>query len=267
MPSTPRRPQDDIRAASPVSNAFVVYPAIDVRDARVVRLQQGDYDRETRYPDQPAAVARRYADAGAIWLHLVDLDAARAGGYTLLPLLRELTQSTPLKIQTGGGVRAESDIQAILDAGADRVVIGSLAVREPDRVIAWLQRFGAERITVALDARQDPQGRWQLPTAGWTRTSDVSMESLLSRYAAAGLRHLLCTDIARDGMMAGPNLDFYRHLLALAPEMQVQASGGVRDTADIAAAREVGCSGAILGKVLLDGRLDLPAALAEQRPC
>ena len=267
MPSTPRRPQDDIRAASPVSNAFVVYPAIDVRDARVVRLQQGDYDRETRYPDQPAAVARRYADAGAIWLHLVDLDAARAGGYTLLPLLRELTKSTPLKIQTGGGVRAESDIEAILDAGADRVVIGSLAVREPDRVIAWLQRFGAERITVALDARQDPQGRWQLPTAGWTRTSDVSLESLLSRYAAAGLRHLLCTDIARDGMMAGPNLDFYRHLLALAPEMQVQASGGVRDTADIAAAREVGCSGAILGKALLDGRLDLPAALAEQRPC
>ena len=267
MPSATHRPPGDIRAGTPRADAFVVYPAIDVRDARVVRLQQGDYDRETRYPDQPAVVAGRYAGAGAKWLHLVDLDAARAGGYTLLPLLRELKRSTALKVQTGGGVRVQSDIEAILDAGADRVVIGSLAVREPGQVIDWLQHFGNERITVALDARQDPQGRWQLPTAGWTRNSDVSLESLLARYAAEGLRHLLCTDIARDGMMAGPNLDFYRHLLALAPDMQVQASGGVRDTADIAAARGVGCSGAILGKALLDGRLDLTAALDEQRPC
>src|SRR5690606_27238163 len=119
----------------------------------------------------------------------------------------------------------------------------------------------------ALDAREDGQGRWQLPTAGWTRASDVSLEALLSRYASEGLRHLLCTDIARDGMMAGPNLGFYRHLLALAPALQIQASGGVRDIADIAAARTVGCSGAILGKALLDGRVDLAAALAEQRPC
>ncbi len=246
---------------------FAVYPAIDVRDARVVRLQQGDYDRETRYPDSPAAVATRYAAAGASWLHLVDLDAARAGGYTLLPLLRELKQSTALRIQTGGGVRTESDIEAILEAGADRVVIGSLAVREPARVIAWIQRFGSAHITVALDARQDAQGQWQLPTAGWTRDSDVSLEDLLTRYASEGLQHLLCTDIARDGMMAGPNLEFYRYLLSLAPEMKVQASGGIRDTADIVAARAIGCSGAILGKTLLDGRLDLAAALGEQDPC
>ncbi len=267
MPSPTPQPGAGRHSPGRALDTFVIYPAIDVRDARVVRLQQGDYDRETRYPDQPATVAARYADAGAAWLHLVDLDAARAGGYTLLPLLQELKQSTPLQIQTGGGVRAESDIDAMLEAGADRVVIGSLAVREPGQVIGWIKRFGNERITVALDARQDGQGTWQLPTAGWTRDSDVSLESLLARYASEGLRHLLCTDIARDGMMAGPNLDFYRHLLALAPELQIQASGGVRDTADIVGAREVGCSGAILGKALLDGRLDLDAALAERRPC
>jgi len=257
----------DATAGNTVPESFIVYPAIDVRDARVVRLQQGDYDRETRYPDRPGVVAGRYAEAGAAWLHLVDLDAARAGGYTLLALVRELKQSTTLRIQSGGGVRAEADIEAILGAGADRVVIGSLAVREPERVIDWIQRFGPERITVALDAREDAQGRWQLPTAGWTRDSDVSLEALLSRYADEGLRHLLCTDIARDGMMAGPNLGFYRYLLTLAPAMHVQASGGIRDIADIAAARTVGCSGAILGKALLDGRLALKAALAEQRAC
>lgn len=267
MPSPTARPAAETIVPRSAREAFIVYPAIDVRDARVVRLVQGDYDRETRYPDKPVVVAARYADAGTVWLHLVDLDAARAGGYTLLPLLQELKQSTPLKVQTGGGVRTESDIEAILEAGADRVVIGSLAVREPDQVIGWIQRFGNERITVALDARQDAQGRWQLPTAGWTRDSDVSLEKLLARYASEGLRHLLCTDIARDGMMAGPNLDFYRYLLSLAPDMQIQASGGVRDTADIAAAREVGCSGAILGKALLDGWLDLAAALGEGRPC
>lgn len=267
MPSPDPRPSADRAMTRPGADAFVVYPAIDVRDGRVVRLQQGDYDRETRYPDQPAIVAARYSGAAATWLHLVDLDAARAGGYTLQPLLRELKRTTNLQIQTGGGVRAESDVEAILEAGADRVVVGSLAVREPELVIRWIHRFGSERITVALDARQDEAGRWQLPTAGWTRASDVSLESLLARYAGEGLRHLLCTDIARDGMMAGPNLDFYRHLLALAPDMQLQASGGVRDTADIAAARDAGCSGAILGKALLDGRLDLTAALAEERPC
>lgn len=265
--SVPSPPTPSTADNAVSAKPFVVYPAIDVRDARVVRLQQGDYDRETRYPDIPTTVAGRYSDAGAAWLHLVDLDAARAGGYTLLPLLRELKQSTSLKIQTGGGVRGEADIEAMLEAGADRVVVGSLAVREPEQVIGWLQRFGNERITVALDARQDEQGRWQLPTAGWTRASDVSLEVLLARYASEGLRHLLCTDIARDGMMAGPNLDFYRHLLSLAPDMQIQASGGVRDIADIVAARAVGCSGAILGKALLDGRFELATALTEERPC
>lgn len=267
MSSPMPRPADENVAPNTAPDTFVVYPAIDVRDARVVRLVQGDYDRETRYPDQPTVVAGRYSDAEASWLHLVDLDAARAGGYTLQPLLRELKQSTRLNIQTGGGVRAESDVEAILEAGADRVVVGSLAVREPETVISWLHRFGKERITVALDARQDEEGRWQLPTAGWTEVSDVSLETLLARYASEGLQHLLCTDIARDGMMAGPNIDFYRYLLSLAPGMQIQASGGVRDTADIAATREVGCSGAILGKTLLDGRLDLVDALAQERPC
>ena len=246
---------------------FTVYPAIDVRDGLVVRLRQGDYAQETRYPDSPLATAERYAQAGATWLHLVDLDAARGGGYTLAPLLREIGAATSLRIQTGGGVRSENDIEAILQAGAARVVVGSLAVREPKRVAGWFERFGAERITIALDARASEDGVWRLPVAGWTQDSGVVLEELLAVHADAGLRHVLCTDIDRDGMLSGPNLALYRSIAALAPEVALQASGGVRDVADVTAARGNGCAGAVLGKGLLDGRFALADALAAVRPC
>ncbi|HEY0502950.1 MAG TPA: 1-(5-phosphoribosyl)-5-[(5-phosphoribosylamino)methylideneamino]imidazole-4-carboxamide isomerase [Lysobacter sp.] len=254
-------------ATSSATADFTLYPAIDVRDGRVVRLHQGDYARETRYEPTPLALAGAYARDGATWLHLVDLDAARQGGYTLRGLLRDLRQTTSLRIQTGGGVRSEDDVAAILDAGADRVVVGSLAVREPARVLGWIERYGSERITVALDARQDADGAWRLPTAGWTQDSDVQLEALVARYADGGLRHLLCTDIARDGMLSGPNLSLYRHLAARAPRLCVQASGGVRDVADIVAAQAAGCRGAVLGKALIEGRFALADALAGAASC
>lgn len=241
---------------------FNVYPAIDVREGRVVRLRQGDFAEETRYGDDPLGFATRYADAGATWLHLVDLDAAKAGGYTLRPLLRGIATSTPLQVQTGGGVRTRDDVAAILDAGASRVVIGSLAVRDPASVLAWLGEFGSERITVALDTRRDSDGVWRLPVHGWTETASETLDDLLRRYADGGLRHLLCTDIDRDGMLSGPNIALYREVCAAHPGLRLQASGGVRDVADLIAAREAGCSGAVLGKALLEGRLSLPEALA-----
>lgn len=242
--------------------SFTVYPAIDVRAGKVVRLRQGDYADETRYGDDPLAFALRYADAGATWLHLVDLDAARAGGYTLQPLLRDLRACTGLQVQTGGGVRSEADVAVLLEAGAGRVVVGSLAVTAPDTVMGWLATFGSERITVALDARQDATGTWRLPVHGWTQVAAETLDALLARYADAGLTHLLCTDIARDGMLAGPNIDLYRRLCERHPGVRVQASGGVRDAADVAAARAAGCAGVVLGKALLDGRLSLAEALA-----
>ena len=241
---------------------FTVYPAIDVREGRVVRLAQGDYARETRYDGEPLAVAQRYAEQGAQWLHLVDLDAARAGGYTLAPLLREIAGSTDLKVQTGGGVRMRDDVARILQAGATRVVVGSLAVRDPDAVLAWIAEFGPERITVALDTRQDGIGAWRLPVHGWTETAAATLDELAVRYAEHGLRHLLCTDIARDGMLSGPNFDLYRHLREIAPALQVQASGGVREDADAVTAKANGCAGVVLGRALLEGRVSLVEALA-----
>lgn len=242
-------------------SAFTVYPAIDVRGGRVVRLAQGDYARETRYPGDPLALARNYADAGARWLHLVDLDAARTGGYTLEPLLQALRRDGRLEVQTGGGVRATADVARLLDVGAARVVVGSLAVREPALVRGWLDQFGPDRITVALDARLDAQGVWRLPVHGWTRTGDQRLDDLVAEYASAGLRHLLSTDIDRDGMLAGPNLALYAHLRRLAPSLRVQASGGVAATDDISSARAAGCDGIVLGRALLEGRFTLGQAL------
>jgi phosphoribosylformimino-5-aminoimidazole carboxamide ribotide isomerase len=240
---------------------FIAYPAIDVRDGRVVRLQQGDYDRETRYAEDPFAVAMRYADAGARWLHLVDLDAARAGGYTLAPLLRKIADDGRLRVQTGGGVRDEAAVSMMLEQGASRVVIGSLSVRDPALVDSWLQRYGAERITIALDTRQDDAGLWQLPIHGWTERAELDLDACLRRYRDAGAKHLLCTDIARDGMMRGPNIELYRMIVAREEGFALQASGGMRDVADIVAAREAGCAGAVLGRALLEGGMAIEDAL------
>lgn len=247
-------------------NGFELLPAIDIRGARVVRLHQGDFKRETRYGDDPLRLAQAYADAGAAWLHLVDLDAARDGGYTLAPLLASIRRTTSLRVQTGGGIRTRADLDRVLDAGADRVVVGSLAVRDPGVVQRWLGDVGTDRITVALDARR-VAGRWRLPVAGWTQESGMLLDDLVADYAAAGLRHLLCTDIDRDGMLSGFNLPLYRELLALAPGLKLQASGGARCVADVVAVREAGCGGAVLGKSLLDGQMSLADALGEARPC
>jgi phosphoribosylformimino-5-aminoimidazole carboxamide ribotide isomerase len=242
--------------------AFAVIPAIDVRDGRVVRLRQGEFTRQTTYDAAPIDTARRFADAGARWLHLVDLDAARDGRYTLHALLSAIRTTTALSVQTGGGVRSASDIERLLRLGAARVVVGTTAVRDPDLAMRWLHDYGPERLVLALDVRQDATGRWCLPVAGWTSASDASLDELLQRFADAGLRHVLCTDIRRDGMLEGFNLPLYARLAARWPQLQFQASGGVRDTRDIVAARAAGASATILGRALLDGRLALAEALS-----
>ncbi|MBK5257900.1 MAG: 1-(5-phosphoribosyl)-5-[(5-phosphoribosylamino)methylideneamino]imidazole-4-carboxamide isomerase [Vicinamibacteria bacterium] len=241
---------------------FTILPALDVRRGAVVRLSQGDYGAETIYDSSPIDRACAYARDGAMWLHLVDLDAAREGGYTLIPLLKEIQRRAPLQVQTGGGVRSEADVEAILQAGADRVVVGTLAIREPVRVASWLKTFGADRITLALDTHRDERGLWRLPVQGWTEASARTLEDLLGRYADAGLRHVLCTDIARDGMLSGFNVDLYRGLAERFPQLGIQASGGVRDLDDIRAVKDAGAEGAILGRALLERRFELREALA-----
>jgi len=241
---------------------FDVIPAIDVRAGQVVRLRQGDYARQTTYADSPLATATRFSAAGARWLHLVDLDAARTGRYTLDALLSAIRTTTPLSIQTGGGVRSGADIERLLRLGAQRVVVGTAAVRAPEAALGWLRTHGAERFTLALDVIESSPGRWSLPVDGWTTPSTADLDEWLARFADAGLRHVLCTDIRRDGMLAGFNLPLYAQLAQRWPQLRLQASGGVRDARDIAAARDAGAGAAILGRAVLEGRLALAEALA-----
>lgn len=239
---------------------FDIIPAIDLRDGTVVRLRQGDYAQQTSYRVDALRLATDYAAAGAAWLHVVDLDGARAGNLANFRLIEALA-GTAVQLQAGGGVRGEDDLQRLFDAGVARVVVGSIAVREPERVQGWLAEYGAERLCIALDTREE-NGLWRLPSAGWTQSEGPTLEELAPRYAAAGAVHVLCTDIHRDGMLAGPNLALYAHLRRLAPTLRVQASGGVRDVADVRAVRDLGLAGVVLGRSLLEGHLDLAQALA-----
>lgn len=241
---------------------FEILPAIDVREGRVVRLAQGDYARETRYADDAFALARAYADAGARSLHLVDLDAARIGGYTLHALVGRIARDTGLRVQTGGGVRSAGDVESLLEAGAARVVLGTVAVTQPTTVLEWIERFGAERICVAIDVRCEAGGRWYAATHGWTTGAAEDALPLIGKLATGGLRHLLSTDIARDGMLSGPSLGWYAELRERVPELRVQGSGGIGTLADVRALRSVGCSEAIIGRALLEGRFELRDALA-----
>ena len=239
---------------------FDVIPAIDLRGGQVVRLKQGDYAQQITYAADPRELARRYADAGARRLHLVDLDGARSGQLDNLDVIGTIA-ADGMQVQAGGGVRDENDLERLFDAGVDRVVLGSVAIREPELVAGWLGKYGAERLTLALDTRCI-DGRWTLPSAGWTETGTRTLDELAPWYAARGARHLLCTDIDRDGMLAGFNLDLYRHLADSVPQLAVQASGGVRTLDDIRAAREAGAQGVILGRALLEGRFTVGEALA-----
>ena len=239
----------------------VMIPAIDVREGRVVRLKQGDYAQQTTYAADPLALAQQYANDGATWLHLVDLDAARMGGFTLGSLVAAIKATTGLRIQAGGGIRSRADIEALRAAGVDRIVIGTLALNAPDVVREAFTALGSEALTLALDVRADAQGDWQCASHGWTETG-MALDAAVALYAECGLRHVLCTDIARDGLLGGYNLALYDYLQTRWPGLQVQASGGVRDLDDVKAVAAMGVSGAILGRALLEGRLRLSEALA-----
>ncbi|TRO95844.1 1-(5-phosphoribosyl)-5-[(5-phosphoribosylamino)methylideneamino]imidazole-4-carboxamide isomerase [Glycocaulis profundi] len=239
---------------------MILYPAIDVLDGRVVRLAKGDFNAVTDYGGDPAAIARSYAKAGATWLHLVDLSGARDGRRRQTDLVQTLSD-TGLKIQTGGGVRTSDDVEALLDAGADRVVVGSLAVTRPETVQDWLRRYGAEAIAAAFDVRIENGAPWPV-VKGWTERAEFTLGELLAGYGRSGLRHALATDVGRDGMLGGPNTDLYRDLARSRPDIAWQASGGVSSLEDLTALKAAGASGAIIGRALFEKRFTLDAALA-----
>jgi phosphoribosylformimino-5-aminoimidazole carboxamide ribotide isomerase len=229
-------------------------PAIDLRDGRCVRLLYGDFAQETRYAVDPVELAVQYRDLGARWLHVVDLDGAKRGEPVNLPLIRRMRDAAGIDVQMGGGIRTRASLEQALDV-ASRVVIGSLAVSEPELVAGWLTEFGSDRLTLALDVRLDESGVPMIATHGWTRASTLSLAAAIERYSAAGLRHVLCTDIDRDGALTGPNTVLYADCVRRWPHIAFQASGGVRDASDLAELAAAGVAGTVSGKALLEGRL------------
>ncbi len=238
---------------------FTLYPAIDIRGGRCVRLVQGDYARETDYGD-PAEMAVRWSEAGAAWLHVVDLDGARDGRPANLPAIEAILAEVSIPVQVGGGLRRREDVEALLERGATRVVLGTAAVEEP-RVLAQLVRGIGERVTVGVDLRE---GRPQV--RGWREAGTLTLEQLLRALEEVGIRRIIHTEISRDGMLAGFDVAALRRVLELT-DMSVIASGGVSSLEDVRAIKKLmplGVEGAILGKALYTGALELGKALALQ---
>jgi phosphoribosylformimino-5-aminoimidazole carboxamide ribotide isomerase len=229
-------------------------PAIDLRDGRCVRLLKGDFARETRYEVDPVELGARYRGLGARWLHVVDLDGAKHGAPVNLALVARIRERAGLRVQFGGGIRNRQSLDEALTA-ADRVVVGSLAVTAPELVGSWLKELG-ERLVLALDVRVGAGGEAAIATHGWTRASAATLASTVELFASAGLEHVLCTDIDRDGALAGPNVELYADCVRSWPAVQFQASGGVRDAADLEALAATGVAAAISGRALLEGRIE-----------
>jgi len=226
-------------------------PAIDLVGGRCVRLLQGDFDREKRYECEPQELLERYLRLGADWLHVVDLDGARAGTPGNRAVIAQLI-GRGAKLQVGGGLRDAAAVSRMLDLGAARAVIGSAALTQVDEVRCWLERFGPARLTLAFDVRVDEGGIPRVATHGWQRQSGLSLWDALSHFADAATLHVLCTDVSRDGALSGPNLELYREAVLRHPRIQWQASGGIRDARDLRALEDAGAAAAVSGKALLE---------------
>jgi phosphoribosylformimino-5-aminoimidazole carboxamide ribotide isomerase len=234
---------------------MLLIPAIDLRGGQCVRLYQGDFSQETTYRVTPQALCARYLEWGATWLHIVDLDGAKNGTSANQQVIAELASTVAVKLQAGGGIRSAATLQALLTSGVSRVVVGSTAIEQPQEVAQWLTLYGSETICVAFDIRLDPQGVPVPRTRGWLESSTTTLWHAIETLLPHGLKHVLCTDIERDGALTGPNLNLYREAVSRYPQLHWQASGGIRDVADLNSLSELGVAAAISGKALLENRV------------
>lgn len=240
----------------------MIIPALDLIDGKVVRLHQGDYGQQRDYGSDPLPRLQDYQAQGAQVLHLVDLTGAKDPAARQIPLLQKLLAGVTVPVQVGGGVRTEQDVEALLEAGAARVVVGSTAVKSPELVQGWFKRFGADALVLALDVRIDAAGNKQVAVSGWQETSGTTLEQLVEQFLPFGLKHVLCTDISRDGTLAGSNLELYQEVCARFPQVAFQASGGIGGIDDIAALRGSGVKGVIVGRALLEGKFNVTEAIS-----
>ncbi|AMO81871.1 1-(5-phosphoribosyl)-5-[(5-phosphoribosylamino)methylideneamino]imidazole-4-carboxamide isomerase [Obesumbacterium proteus] len=240
----------------------MIIPALDLIDGKVVRLHQGDYGQQRDYGNDPLPRLQDYQQQGGEVLHLVDLTGAKDPAARQIPLLRKLLAGVSVPVQVGGGIRSEDDVAALLEAGAARVVIGSTAVRQPDVVKQWFTRFGADALVLALDVRIAADGSKNIAVSGWQEDSGVTLEQIVDEFLPYGLKHVLCTDISRDGTLSGSNVALYQEVCARYPQVAFQSSGGIGSLEDIAALRGSGVQGVIVGRALLEGKFTVKEAIA-----
>ena len=235
---------------------MLLIPAIDLRGGQCVRLLQGRFDAETVYAQDPLTVLEQYLSLGARRIHVVDLDGARDGSQGNRAAIRRIADRAGRDaIQVGGGVRTRQVAEELFALGVARVVVGSVAVTQPDEVASWIHAFGPERVVLAFDVRLDEAGTPRLATHGWERQTQTSLWDAVERYLPSGLRHVLCTDVAKDGALSGPNIDLYQQCVHRFPSVAWQASGGVSAAADLHALAATGATAVISGRALLEGRL------------
>lgn len=229
-----------------------IIPAIDIIDGKCVRLTQGDYAQKKVYNEDPLEVAKAFADAGVTRLHLVDLDGAKAKHIVNYKVLERISTRTDLHIDFGGGLKQDEDLRIAFESGAAQITGGTVAVKNPERFLAWLERFGAERIILGADVKNE-----KIAVSGWQEESQEELLPFLERYLAAGVRYAICTDVSKDGLLQGSALALYSQIRERFPDLQLIASGGVTEMKEVEHLREMGCFGAIIGKAIYEGRIQL----------
>jgi phosphoribosylformimino-5-aminoimidazole carboxamide ribotide isomerase len=229
-----------------------IYPAIDIIDGKCVRLTKGDYDTKVVYDDDPLQMAQYFKSKGAEYIHIVDLDAAKNPSNHNRKLIADIITQSGLKVQTGGGIRTEADVETLLNLGAFRVIIGSAAVHRREEVYDWIKKYGADRIVIGADVVDQ-----KIATHGWQRVTDEDVFDFIKSYLTEGANTFLCTDIAKDGMMAGSSRPLYKEILQSFPHVQLIASGGVHDIDEVDRLREMGMDSIIIGKAIYEGKINI----------
>jgi len=231
---------------------MILIPAIDIINGQCVRLTKGDYNTKKVYNESPLEVAKAFEGAGLTHVHVVDLDGARAKHIVNAKVLEEIASHTSLQVDFGGGIKSATDLQTAFDCGASQVTLGSIAVSAPELVLEWLEKFGTERLILGADAKNR-----RIATYGWEQDSGLDVINFVKDYAQKGIEYVLCTDVAKDGMLQGPSLELYYELLEELPVITLIASGGVTTIDDIYQCAELGCAAAIIGKAIYEGKISL----------
>ena len=229
-----------------------IIPAIDIIEGKCVRLTQGDYSQKKVYNEHPLEVAKTFEDAGLRRLHLVDLDGARAGAVRNWKVLETIAGKTGLVVDFGGGIKTAADVDIVFNSGAALATVGSVAVKEPELFVSWLEGYGADRFLLGADVRNE-----KIAVSGWTETTDRWVYDFIQEYVEKGVRQVFCTDVSKDGLLQGPALELYATIVGKFPELHFIASGGVSGMDDVRRLEEVGCRGVIIGKAIYEGRIQL----------